>query len=337
MIKKVLVVAPESSLFTAPLMKAISLSGQMVKLFDTRGSFLYNTKIGQKVVRKIPKIKYKIWDRINQKLLKAVAAYQPDFLLTVKAENISPQTIGKINRWNTITANYYPDFVWNWDKIKAISPVYKFFFSPDRYVLNLLRKQGLSDENLFYLPFASDVLPNQNSNPFINRKDIYDISVIASLGSNLYDKRVSYLKELTDFNLHIWGSKDWRQTELVNHYYGSIKPDKVAGIYNQSKIVINIHYDKEPAEGVCSRPFEAAASGALIVSDVIRKDIFNLFKVDEEFVPFENSSDLKQKVKYYLEHQTERRKIAQAAYQRVIKEHTYYHRWQEILKITKNQ
>ena len=58
----------------------------------------------------------------------------------------------------------------------------------------------------------------------------------------------------------------------------------------------------------------------------------NYYKIGKEVICFNDLGDLKEKIKYYLVHEDEREKIAQAGYMRTIKEHIYEKRFIDIFK-----
>jgi len=54
------------------------------------------------------------------------------------------------------------------------------------------------------------------------------------------------------------------------------------------------------------------------------------YKIGEEVVCFDDRQDLVEKVRYYLEHEQERAAIAQAGFDRTLRDHTYARRFTEI-------
>jgi spore maturation protein CgeB len=64
-----------------------------------------------------------------------------------------------------------------------------------------------------------------------------------------------------------------------------------------------------------------------------KAELKRLFKIDEEMITYSNIEDLRKKIKYYLSHPEEREEIVKRAQQRVYKEHTYKHRFEEIFHI----
>ena len=60
-------------------------------------------------------------------------------------------------------------------------------------------------------------------------------------------------------------------------------------------------------------------------------NIEEYFVPDQEIVIVKNTNELLEKIRFYLQNDNERLKIANAGYQRIIKEHTAQHRFKEIL------
>jgi spore maturation protein CgeB len=56
------------------------------------------------------------------------------------------------------------------------------------------------------------------------------------------------------------------------------------------------------------------------------------YKIGGEVVCFNDTDDLIQRVEYYLSHESERASIAQAGYERTLRDHTYVQRFNEIFK-----
>ncbi len=80
------------------------------------------------------------------------------------------------------------------------------------------------------------------------------------------------------------------------------------------------------------RNFEIPGCGGFLITG----DADNLreyYEDGKEVVIVENESDLIEKMRYYLAHEDERRAIANAGYERTIKDHTYERRFMEIFKM----
>jgi spore maturation protein CgeB len=93
--------------------------------------------------------------------------------------------------------------------------------------------------------------------------------------------------------------------------------------FNQAKIVLNIHtWMRTHEHGINPRVFEACGSGTLQLSDA-KREIQSHYDIDREIVLYHDTTELLKKLKYFLEHESEREAIASAAFERSLRDHTY--------------
>ena len=121
------------------------------------------------------------------------------------------------------------------------------------------------------------------------------------------------------------GLTSWKRNLYFNFKYGFpgwIGP--VAGqayvpLYQRSKIGFNVHNRGEYSVGNY-RLFELPANGVMQISD--GGDYLKEFFIgSEEIVSYRNADDLIDKLRYYLVHDEERRRIALSGYCRVMRDH----------------
>ena len=94
----------------------------------------------------------------------------------------------------------------------------------------------------------------------------------------------------------------------------SLSPAQIAKIYQGAKIALNIHEERN--KGVNPRTFDIMATGTLEVIDA-RED-YDIISPHEDVVIFTDTDELLKKLDYYLSHETERNKIAESGYRRVL-------------------
>lgn len=330
--KKILIIRVAACSFAGPCEKAFIKMGYDTTSFDYRTGIYFNSKIVRRLSKFFPIIKKLVKKDLNRRFLQKVNDYKPDYLFSLKAETIEPETIDYIKKRGIITINWFPDYIWAWDGIEKLAPVYDYFFCQDHHVLRMLRDKGL--KNCFYLPSAVD-LDEGDSEPFSNRQEEFDIAMCGSYSKEYYEKRDKAFASIKDLGLNIWGGGGWTETELKNNFRGVVSPSEVVDIYRRSRIVINIQYNEEPAEGVSLRPFEATGGGALLISDDGRADILRLFKDGEEFISFPDGDTQKLRglVKHYLAHPEERLKIARRGYEKTKNNNTFLMRMQEVFRV----
>ena len=102
-------------------------------------------------------------------------------------------------------------------------------------------------------------------------------------------------------------------------------------IFNQSKININITA-KSIRTGLPLRIFDVLGCGGFLITNY-QSELPQFFEIGTDLVTYESLEDLKEKCKYYLENEDERKQIAQNGYNKVNKFHTFDKRLLEILEI----
>jgi spore maturation protein CgeB len=275
-----------------------------------------------------------IWRSImNRNLVGHVKKSAPDLLLISKGETITPETLWEIRKkTDTVIVNVFPDNPLYMGRFEAIGPCH-YFFVKDTYVRDTLWKAGL--KNVQYLPQCTDPEVHRPVETAEDEKAEYvtDVSMIGSM----YPYRLKFIEELLDFRPVLWGrgwSRSGRQ-EIGQLYRGrDIRGNQKAKAICGTKISLNPHHPLNDIYGVNRRTYDIAACRGFQITDY-KKDLEDLFKIGEEIICFRTLEELKKLLKYYLEHHEERAHIAEAAYKRVIREHTYDVRAKAILDIIK--
>ncbi len=108
----------------------------------------------------------------------------------------------------------------------------------------------------------------------------------------------------------------------VNDWKKSYNFEEVAEIYRRSKIVVNIARDDFPQDANM-RAFEAMAAGALLITRVPSELTAIGFEDGVHFVGYSNKAAITNLVRQYLSNEVARRRIAEAARDKVFREHTY--------------
>jgi len=82
---------------------------------------------------------------------------------------------------------------------------------------------------------------------------------------------------------------------------------------------------------ITGRTFEVPGSGGFLLTDRV-PHLEDYFELDKEVGVFESTDELVEQVGWWLAHPQEREAVAEAGYRRVLAEHTYDHRFQEIFR-----
>lgn len=191
----------------------------------------------------------------------------------------------------------------------------------------------------------------------INMKYEFDSNFIADIsyiGTYLPDKR-KFFKEWvfplkSKYDLKLYG-QDWTfQERLIGWiqkfgqyynlpYLSSIQKPKLhlgdeSRIYSSSRICINVHetYQKKYGGDCNERTFKIPLCGGFEITDDVAC-IRKYFQVDKEIIMAKNREDWFEKIDYYMNNPDKRLAIVEAGRERVLKEHTYHNRSEQIIKI----
>lgn len=115
--------------------------------------------------------------------------------------------------------------------------------------------------------------------------------------------------------------------EFPNFFFGQRRFQDAARIYAKSKICLNVSMK----EDLNMRCFEVMGAGGFLLTDYVPY-IEELFEDGKHLVLYRSVDEAVDKAKYYLSHDSEREKIAQAGYEEVMAKHTIDKRVDEILK-----
>jgi spore maturation protein CgeB len=268
--------------------------------------------------------------RRQRGLCRAVRGFQPDLILFPNA-GLAPNIIREIRReTDAKLAIWYPDHVTNLARQYVLAADYDAWFFKDPYAVKVFKAK--LELNAHYLPEACQ---SRLQRPItLNAGDQKKYGCDLTTVSNMYYYRARMLESFKDYDLKIWGESypRWLESPLRVRYPGVYVAElEKAKAFNAAKIVLNtMHYGE--IEGVNCRLFEVAGCGAFQIADW-KPALPDLFEPEYEIVTFHTLRELKEKVDYYLVHPEERQEIADRAYARAHREHTYEVRLEKMLQI----
>jgi spore maturation protein CgeB len=299
----------------------------------------YTAKVGKKAA--------------NELLIQKVKQDNPDLLFCyLLNEELEKETISFItNKTQTKTFNWFADDHWR-------VPVYSRYWAPlftlvsttDSKALEIYKSYGINNviktqwaaNTRLYKPVSQNILSQYN---------------ITFVGKN-FGKREKYIKFLSHHGLAVkafgsgWEAGRLGQEKMIECFSNSKINLNFSETYNNRlKSLVKLFLEKtengyrftghnfydnllsyrgrkiNPIKG---RVFEVPACGGFLLTGKSDDNISNYYIPNKEIVLFENKEDLVDKCRYYLSHESERVKIAQAGYERTIKDHTYQKRFSEI-------
>ena len=121
------------------------------------------------------------------------------------------------------------------------------------------------------------------------------------------------------------------QTFRMNDWQRAYSVEEMAGVYRRSRVVVNIGRD-DFRQDANMRAFEALASGALLVT-ALPSELTGLgFQEGMHFVGYRAEGEIPSLVREFLRDERAWFRIAQAAREKVLREHTYDCRVERILE-----
>lgn len=266
---------------------------------------------------------------MNQTLWHLVEKEQPDFLLSIMyQEEFDPKLLKRISQeTNTLTANWFCDDHWRFDNFSIRwGPHFNWVITTDKEAVAKYHQIGCHNV----------ILSQWACNPFLTKKTNqpkkYDITFIGQL----YGDRKNVIETMRTQGLDVqcWGY-GWEQ--------GRLSPHEMVTVINSSKICLNLSnaseqahsrwlpwpWKKHPPLQIKARDFEVPGCGTLLLTGW-NPTLATYFDIDKEIVCYKNKRKLIEKAKYYLTHDEERETIAARGYARVMREHTYAHRFRDI-------
>jgi spore maturation protein CgeB len=291
-------------------------------------------------------------DTMNEMLVKIVKKEKPDFLFCVLSnEEIDKDSIKYISEnTDTITFNWFCDDGWRFDGFsKYWAPCFNYISTTSAEAFKCYKEIGY--DNAIMTQWACNHFYYKK----LDLKKIYDVTFIGMPHGN----RREWINGLisSGIDLKYWGYA-WKQIpdnfffksfwyfpkrikflrkyheQTINKIKNStrISQDDMIKVFNQSKINLNLNFssNKKTIE-IKGRNFEIPGCGGFILTNNA-PHLEEYYKIGKEIVCFKDIYDLKDKINYFLKHDSEREKIALAGYERTLREHTYEKRFNDILK-----
>jgi glycosyltransferase involved in cell wall biosynthesis len=252
--------------------------------------------------------------RADALLVDNALPYHPDFLRKLGVFKVMRTTDGPM-------AAYDRDFAYvhAYDQVLFHSPAY----SRDMGMEEKLRYVGATDARFWPLGVFSCMYDHSKRVETIlsNRRDI-DVLFVGSLYPNKMPL-LSKVKKAFGSRCVIRGVAGWKWNLYYNAKFGFpgwVRPidfEEYIPLYQRTKIGFNIHNRGDYTVG-SYRLFELPANGVMQISDG-GPFLDEFFKVGEEIVRHDGD-DLVDKIRYYLDHDDERNRIALAGYRKVMRE-----------------
>lgn len=304
---------------------------------------------------------------MNRRLWEMVKAEQPDLLFSVLfQEEFERKTIRKISHeTNTITLNWFTDDHWRFENFSQYwAPQFNWVVTTASSALP--KYAGIGYPNVIksqwgfnHILYRNLDLPNKYDVTFIgqphgDRKQVIEALKLAGIDVHVWghgwesgrldqDAMIRIFNQ-SRINLNLsnastiavgkpqsvitWRAKEWIRARIRKHgFLGALK-NRIVRLRPREDVPVKT---LELPDQIKGRNFEIPGCGGFLLTGK-SDNLEQYFRIDDEVVCFGGTDDLIAKTKYFLAHETERARIADAGFRRSMREHTYENRFSDIFQ-----
>jgi spore maturation protein CgeB len=250
--------------------------------------------------------------------------YHPDFLRTLPVYKVLRTTDGPMTAYDRDFA-----YLHAYDHVLYHSPAY----SRDMGMAEKLRYCGARRADFLPLGlFDAAFDPGTSEETILSGKRDIDVIFIGALHVGKMPFLAKIGKSLGR-RCRIHGLSTFGKNAYYNLKYGfpgwigPVRFEEYVPLYRRARIGFNLHNRGEYTVGNF-RLFELPGNGVMQISDG-GTHLGEYFDVGEEIVGYRDVDDLIDKVRYFLDHDAERERIARAGYRRVMRDHRFRDRMRQ--------
>jgi len=258
-------------------------------------------------------------------LSKQIAHYRPDVLLNLAVDGIDGRLLKESKPHVRLLIGQHAAPLPKGEDFSC----YELLLSSLPNFVEYFQKLGLRAKP-FRLAFEPRVLNRLKTSATKTQ-----VSFVGSLSSNHQSRRRLLEHVCIRPDVEVWGSGAESLPEDAwarRRHKGKAWALEMYQILHNSRISLNHHIDVAEHYANNMRLFEATGVGTLLLTDS-KTNLAEMFEPGREVVAYHTLEECTELIDYYLEHETEREAIARAGQQRTLREHSYYHRMQELLDV----
>jgi len=261
-------------------------------------------------------------EKMSDMLWDAVCKEKPEVLISILFDpqnDPSLDVIGRISQeTNTTTINWFCDDHWRFENYsRGVAPHFNYVVTTDSQAIPKYRSIGMA-ERVIKSQWACN---HRQYHPIPCVRD-FDVSFVGQPHGN----RAEIVRRLTNqgIGLRVFGHGWDNAPRLPFH--------EMVRTFNRSRINLNLSNSSQAGhrQQIKGRNFEIPGSGGFMLTS--EADNLEEYYTDKKEVAiFRSEEELTDLIRYYLQHDDERKAIARAGYDRTMREHTWERRWNDIL------
>lgn len=274
--------------------------------------------------------------QMNAELIARAEEVKPDVSFFVLfTDEIAPRTLEEVARRSAApTVNWFADDHWRFENFtRHYAPSLTWSVTTDAD--SIKRYHAIGCENVIRSQWAC----NRYAYSKVTDELVHDVTFVGQP----HGDRGEVIERLrtAGHEVECWGF-GWPA--------GRLDHEQMVRVFSSSRINLNLSNSSEPDmrlrariyrfvkridEGgprrsqIKGRTFEVPGSGGFLLTDRVPY-LEDYFELDREVGVFDSTDELVERVGWWLEHPAERAALAEAGYGRVLDEHTYDHRFEQI-------
>ncbi|MDZ4711876.1 MAG: glycosyltransferase [bacterium] len=279
--------------------------------------------------------------KMTKMLRGKVDEWKPDLLFTfLYTDQFDTEELKKIKtETSTVTFNWFADDHWRFDSFsKYLAPCFSFVSTTDKFCLPKYKE----------INYKNVLLTQWGVNHFLYRKRSLPLKYDVSFIGQAHGDRLKIIGQLKKKGIHVvtkgtaWDVRFGHRVAKKLHFitgekYNSIvnrsriSQEEMIDLFQQSAINLNFTDSSHTSfqNQIKGRNFEIPGCGGFQLSQYV-EGLDEFFIPDKEIVLFKSLDELIEKIVYYLLNEHDRSSIAEAGYQKVIRDHTYERRFNEL-------
>lgn len=312
---------------------------------ESRGLSLEYTGFFQALKQITPEV-YPFWfdsylnnkEELQQKVISFVDTINPDIVFFVLMnDEFTVSTLDYLKN-KYITINWFGDDTWRFENFTArYAPHFTYSITTDK--ASVYKYENMCCSCILSQWASFDYVQNFDleSNSYI-----YDVSFIG--GKNEY--RFWVIKKLKQWGINVecfgngWNNGRVSYAEMgqifakskINLNISNSTSNDVRYIFSSINSFIEYCKSSKRSEQMKARNFEIPCFGGFQLTNYVFS-LEDYFKIGEEVAIYSSLEDLFLQVKYFLNHDSERKEFLIKGYNRAVANHTYFNRLRYILSI----
>jgi len=271
---------------------------------------------------------------LNEKFYDRVMSIGCDVLILGTVDNYAlyllPDTVERFQKNGILVVGILGDDEFTSKRNKLYVPLFDRVVAYVRKFVDYYNE--IKPNSCYYLP-NSCYLPDE---PFLDLHGVeddkeYDVILMGSP----FGGRPNLIRALVDsgVNVALFGGTGWKKyQDLIPYYYGYLPFEEIGSTIKASKIVLGSLEDHlTGAPHMNTKIWDAVKYGQMCIATDYSPLIEDYGLVEgEDIVMYTSTDDLVDKVKYYLSHPSERRRVAENLFNKVRENFDYVDMYSEL-------